>query len=389
MFGTKAAAHSIEVKNSNGVILYYNWINGNELAVTYPGKSYDSNINREIGDLVIPESVEYEGNIYKVTSIGNDAFNSCKSLTSVVIPNSVTSIESHAFEYCGLKSVIIPNSVTSIDSYAFYGSVSLTSVIIGSSVTSIGKHAFSGCKGLNSVTIGNNVTSIGNDAFHGCSSLTSVTMMSPSNLISIGNSAFSGCEALGYFKIRNSVTSIGDWAFEYCSSLSSISIPDEVKTIGNHAFLSCSNLKYVTIGSNVESIGTNAFYGCKNLTSVAVYIHEPLYIQRLFTFSNSSRATLYVPSGSVEAYENHYGWRAFKKIDEIRSTKPGDANNDTEVDNRDINATAAYITENKTEDFIFRNADLDVDQKITIVDIVKLLNIILDKNGRNSDDANH
>ena len=125
-------------------------------------------------------------------------YSGCSNLTSVTIPNSVTSIGNSAFYYCSnLTSVTIPSSVTSIGGYAFQRCSSLTSVTIGNSVTTIGYSAFSDCSSLTSVTIPNSVTSIGYGTFYGCSSLTSVT-------------------------IPNSVTSIGDYAFYGCSSLTSI-----------------------------------------------------------------------------------------------------------------------------------------------------------------------
>ena len=147
------------------------------------------------GKLVIPETVKYNGTQYSVTSIGESAFESCTSLTSLIIPNSVTSIGDYAFFYCyGLTSVTIGNSVTSIGYAAFSGCSGLTSVTIPNSVTSIGKRAFSGCSGLTSVTISNSVTSIGNHAFYGCSGLTSIDI--PNSVTSIGYMAFYRCSGL-------------------------------------------------------------------------------------------------------------------------------------------------------------------------------------------------
>ena len=116
-------------------------------------------------------------------------FGYCSSLTSINIPNSVTSIGGGAFINCsGLTSVTIPNSVTSIEDGAFWGCSSLTSVTIPNSITSIEDNAFWGCSGLTSITIPNSVTSIGKSAFYNCVNLTSVTI--PNSVTSIGDEAF-------------------------------------------------------------------------------------------------------------------------------------------------------------------------------------------------------
>ena len=115
-------------------------------------------------------------NFYPVVSIGQQAFEFSTFLTSVTIPNSVTSIGANAFTGCGLTYVSIGNSVTSIGGGAFYGCISLTSVTIPSSVTSIGQQAFEGCFALTSITIPNSVTSIGNGAFTACNRLGVVTL---------------------------------------------------------------------------------------------------------------------------------------------------------------------------------------------------------------------
>ena len=204
-----------------------------------------------------------------VTSIGGGAFSGCTGLASVTIPNSVTSIGNYAFDWCsGLTSVTIGNSVTSIAYRAFRGCTGLTSVTIPNSVTSIGEHAFYGCSGLTSLTIPNSVTSIGEHAFYGCSGLTSVTI--PNSVTSIGGSAFSNCSGLTSVTIPNSVTSIGSSAFSGCTGLTSVTIPNSVTSIGGSAFLGCSGLTSVTIPNSVTSIGSSAFSGCSGLTSVTI-----------------------------------------------------------------------------------------------------------------------
>ena len=323
-----------------------------------------SEILPNITSIEIPTTVQHNDTSYNVTSIGEEAFYGCSGVTSITIPNSVTSIgysafsntgiyndESNwengllyidnclvevddniegtcsikegtriiaegAFRYCkGLTSVTIPNSVTSIGESTFYGCRGLTSIIIPNSVTSIGNDAFEGCSGLTSITIPNSVTSIGVSAFrycygltsvvwnakncsdfnssfsHSCSQITSFTfgneveyipkslcygmsklteMTIPNSVTSIGESTFYGCSGLTSVTIPNSVTSIGDYAFKSCSGLTSITIPNSVIYIGDGAFISCSGLTSVTIPNSVTSIGSSAFRDCSGLTSVTI-----------------------------------------------------------------------------------------------------------------------
>ncbi|MDD6123982.1 MAG: leucine-rich repeat protein, partial [Bacteroidales bacterium] len=203
--------------------------------------------------------------------ICDDAFYKCSGLTSVTIPNSVTSIGDRAFwGCCRLSSVTIPNSVTSIGDWAFRGCYRLTSVTIPNSVTCIGDWAFSGCSGLTSVTIPNSVTSIGDNAFGECYRLTSVTI--PNSVTSIGDNAFWGCYHLTSVTIPNSVTSIGENAFGGCSGITHpiivndmfvflpngyeghYSIPENISIIIGGAFADCSDLTLVTIPNSVTSI---------------------------------------------------------------------------------------------------------------------------------------
>ena len=154
----------------------------------------------------------------KAKIIYDYAFSCCSSLTSVTIPDGVTSIGYGAFRNCtSLTSITIPDSVTSIDEKAFDGCGSLTSVTIPDSVTSIGYGAFEKCTSLTSITIPDSVTSIGERAFFGCNSLTGVTI--PNSVTSIGEDAFYGCTRLKSITIPNSVTRIDAGAFGFCNNL--------------------------------------------------------------------------------------------------------------------------------------------------------------------------
>ena len=200
---------------------------------------------------------------------GINSFFECINLTSVTIPDSVTSIGPEAFAKCeSLTSIKLPDSVTSIGDKAFFKCTALTSIKIPDSVTSIGNAIFFDCTALTSVTLGNRVTSIGMGAFGSCEKLTSIKL--PASVTSIGDSAFLECTSLTSVTLGNSVTSIGMGAFGRCKSLTSVKLPDSVTSIGDSAFLDCTALISVTLGNSVTSIGMGAFGGCKSLTSVTI-----------------------------------------------------------------------------------------------------------------------
>jgi len=241
--GEQSGEWTYSVENNQATITYYTGAGG---AVTIP-----SEVN---GIPVVRVGVDW------APVINN-------SVTSVTIPNSVTSIGSTAFMHCtGLTSITIGNSVTNIGEGAFYCCSSLTSINIPNSVTSIGMAAFYDCTSLTSATIGNGVTIIGMLMFNGCSNLTRISI--PNSVTSIGWWAFSGCTSLTSATIGNGVTNIGDRAFDNCSGLTSLIIPNGVTSIGDLAFRGCTSLTSVVIPNSVTSIGKDAFKYCTTLSSV-------------------------------------------------------------------------------------------------------------------------
>ena len=236
------------------------------------------------GAIEIPSVVSSgeNGNSYKVYSIGRFAFDVCMSLTSITIPEGVTSIEEWAFSYCtSLTSITLPSTLTSIGADAFFDCGSLVSIKIPEGVRSIGGSAFSACSSLTSITIPEGVTSIGGGAFSGCSSLEAFygngnsyyTIDDNRALIVDGGKTFLAYAAANpatSYSIPEEVTSIGNSAFEYCSNLTSITIPEGVTTIGNNAFSSCSSLTSITLPITLTSIGDYTFSNCGSLTSITI-----------------------------------------------------------------------------------------------------------------------
>ena len=218
----------------------YGIINENEVSV--------ANGNYCYGDIVIPETVTYNGVTYTVTSIAQSAFYRNYDLTGIELPNTVTSIDEYAFFGCHLISnFVIPNSVLTIGTKAFSNCDGITNLTIGNSVTTIDYQAFEYCYGLTSIEIPNSVTSLGDCAFYGCRSLENVSI--GNSITSIGYLTFAWCKSLKSIVIPNSVTSIAKQAFENCYALASIEIPETVNSIGESAFTNCYELAHITIDS--------------------------------------------------------------------------------------------------------------------------------------------
>ena len=237
-----------------------------------------------------------------VTSIGNDAFRDCISLTGVTIPDTVTKIGSGAFYGCEQLTLLkIPDSVLTIANYAFYNCAALSSLHIGSGVEQINFFTFGHCRSLMNLDIPDKVTAIAASAFYGCTGLTSVTI--PRGVTSINGGAFEACDNLRTFVVAegntsfsvkdgllynkegtclircpygltevvvpNGVMSIGYRAFSANNSLVKVTLPEGVEQIDDCAFIYCRGLKDLTIPNGVTSIGDSVFQFCGKLANIS------------------------------------------------------------------------------------------------------------------------
>lgn len=332
-----------------------------------------SNPNKYSGIIVIPENVEYEGRVFKVTSIAEDAFYSCESLTSITIGNNITKIGS--FYACKkLNSITIGKNVNEIQMSAFFDCLNIKYVyihdlaqwcnikfgnnysnplhkahrlflnneeiedlVIPDTITSINSNAFYSCSSLKSVTIPSSITQIGYDAFEGCTGIESVYITDlaawcnisfnddKSNPLYYANHFYIYENEVNDLVIPNNIESINGFSFSHCKSLSTVNIPNNVISIGRCAFEECTNLRCVTLrGNNVKNIDEGAFQICKNLEDVFCYSDQPPlcetqsygYFVTVNPFKESyiEYATLHVPAESVNAYKETYPWNQFGTI---------------------------------------------------------------------------
>ena len=319
-----------------------------------------------VGQANIPTQVEFNTNVYTVTSIvgpfgpgltavvipntvkniDDGAFSGCTNLVDVYIPSTVNSIGVGLFENCtSLKTAHIPTQIipdrtffgcsslisisfpmdvqaTEIGNDAFYSCISLTSFPIqNSAITKIGSTAFSGCKGLVSVSLPGTLTEIGQQAFRDCSSLTSVQM--PSTVSAMGDGVFSACTSLKFVTWPSNVSNIPANTFYSCKGLEAFAIPNTIKKIGANAFYNCTSIKSLTIPSSVNNIEDNAFFYCTSLTSLTSLNLNPANItlgSNVFygvpTHKNQilELCKLFVPDESVSLYSGANQWQSFTEI---------------------------------------------------------------------------
>ena len=247
-----------------------NWDTNKDGEISYTEAEKVTKISANIftgTSIVSFRELKYFKNIQEIHS---NAFNGCYSLTSIELPDGVTSMGDYVFYNCtNLNSVVIPTCW--IGNYMFANCKRLTNITIGNGVTLIGEGAFVGCEGLDEITIPDSVTSIGNYAFQNCSTIS----ISIGNGVSeIGSRAFDGCNgtlAINSKVIENNCA-INDYEnpnyWLYNSTFSTITIGETISKIGNNVFRDFESIQSVDISDSVKTIGDGAFAGCKNLSSL-------------------------------------------------------------------------------------------------------------------------
>ena len=354
-----------------------------------------------------------------VTYIGTDGFKGCSDLTSIGI-SGVTGIHYGAFEGCSaLTSIVIPEGVTGIWQYTFWGCSNLTTITIPKGMKWIGRNTYTG---------------FFNSTFWGCSSLTDVycyadevpevnaKVFEESNIANATLYVPAGCSeayssAEGWKDFKEIKEFVNDESAAYIieddktvtiineiiSTEKEIEVPVSVTIdgetypvtgIGEMAYANNTIMEQVTIPETIEKIGDAAFAGCTSLKVIYSYAKEPIPLgsakakvrtradgeeisaSTVFAEVDKETCVLYVPFGSADKYKAADGWSEFKNIVEMDSDILGDANNDGKVDADDIDAITRYIMEGDDEGFIFKNADVNGDEKINAADIVEVVNII-------------
>ena len=211
------------------------------------------------------------------------------NLGPVTIAVNVTSIPANAFQYCAtITTIIIPNTVTSLGTQVFYGCTSLATVTIGSGIAALQDYTFFGCAALTSITIPNTVTSLGQSVFVN-SGLTSVII--PNSISTLGRNVFGG-SALTSVTIGHNITTLPDSTFYGCSSLAHITIPDSVTSLGSEVFYGCTSLATVIIGSGISQLPDYTFHGCTSLKSITIPDTVTNLGPAVFAYSGLTSVTL-------------------------------------------------------------------------------------------------
>lgn len=294
LLSTVLHAHDFSSCCTPGQTLYYNVIDsvGYKVSVTYPGPSIDSayyNYDQPSGELVIPSSVNYNGQQYLVTEIESCAFAKCTGLNGKLeLPHTITSIGSYAFMHCGNIQVLYFNCEHCTSAFAAFEGCAFDTIYLGDSVTVIPDGVFSNSDGITTIQI-------------------------PPLVQTIGSRAFYNCPNLSRIDFSDSVVTIGDFAFSDCPMLETVN-QINADTMGEYAFWGCRGLHSLSIGSDVKEIGNFAYFLADSIDTVYCWAPNPPLLGE-HSFSDGLFAgCLVVSCFALELYQAATGWSDFQNI---------------------------------------------------------------------------
>ncbi|MBS6576520.1 leucine-rich repeat protein [Parabacteroides goldsteinii] len=268
----------------------------------------------------IKQTVTYQNNVYKVTTVGKEAFKGCTNLVRFN-PESIRMV------------------IDSIGEMAFDGCSKLSSLIFSEGLETIGNYAFNGCTSLGAIDIPASVTHIGEGIFDNCSKLSQIRVKTANKHYSSSNGVLYNKDMttlLIYPNMRGEtyiipqgVTQIENFAFYTCTNLKSVTLPEGLESIGEGAFDGCTGLKSLTLPASVKRIGLGMVDNCeKTLEEIHSLNSTPINLgdypeYTFFYYSDKSDiCKLYVPRGSKGVYSKAPGWKDFKQILEEGENPP-------------------------------------------------------------------
>ena len=270
-------------------------------------KSDDNGSGYEISELLIPETIVYEGITYTVKSIGDYAFCNTKCLKSITLSDSITKIGMRAFAQCdSLQSITIPKNVVMVGSYAFEASYALQTIDVDAENSTYSSISNCLCNKEGTELI---LAPAGRDS-----------IIVAEGITAIDRYAFSYCN-VQYVELPLSLQTIGNYAFSHCNALQSVAIPDGVTELGANLFRESVNLRSVVFGRNIKEMGNYSFIGCTSIDSITILASEPPIVKDLSFDADS--CLLRVFKNSYSAYVKHTYWANFTNISTLNTITLG------------------------------------------------------------------
>ena len=295
--------------------------------------------DEEKKEIVIPETITNGGVTYRVTAIGERAFDGRSDINYLSIPSSITSIGEYAFIDCGSN---IKVEISDLEAWC--------KVKLGnehSSPLSSAKAFYSGDREIKNLVIPNGVESVSSFVFYQCRSITSLS-------------------------IPGSVKSIGSSSFEDCTGLTSVNLSEGLERIGGSSFEGCFNLPEIVLPASITLIAINGFKNCTGLKKMVSLNNNPPLCNNPFYNVDKGNCVVWVPKGCVTAYMGAVGWKDYLKIQEIK----GDVNGDGKVNINDVNDIVSYIMGETPPNFNVKEANMNGDDKVNVADVTLLIRLI-------------